>query len=75
MRYTLETNKRYAAEVRLTGIQEAASNEFIEEMFVDYGFKQVNVTGEGSTRIVHGTWGKESLSGRLPNEVIYVEEM
>jgi hypothetical protein len=55
---TLETNQRYKASGKLPLMLSWATNEQICSMLLNYGFKNVMVTGNGSVRQAEATWGK-----------------
>jgi hypothetical protein len=48
---TVRQGLRYRATIALGFVERFASNEFIAKQFIDLGFEDVEVTGQGANRI------------------------
>lgn len=75
---TLERGGRYRAKITF-GVfnpKRFATNDQIAMKFLDVGFTNVSVTGEGRTRWAFGTWPGETISfpAGLPSEIDEVEK-
>lgn len=75
MRFTVQPGKWYHASVKLEGLEEMATNDYLEEQLTKIGFEQVTVTGRGEQRYAKGLWTKAQVEANLPAQVDYVEEM
>ncbi len=64
--FTLRTNKRYRATVKLTGFETWAGNDIIEGKFRELGFKDPKVTGGGGVRQGEALWPGAERSVPLP---------
>ena len=64
--FTLRTNKRYRATVKLTGFEAWAGNDIIEGKFRELGFKDPKVTGGGGVRQGEALWPGAERSVPLP---------
>ena len=53
---TVTHGKRYKAEIHLLGMEAMASNVKIADMMEEYGFTEVEVSGDGDIRNVAGDW-------------------
>jgi len=53
---TVTHGKRYKAEIHLLGMEAMASNVKIADMMEEYGFTEVEVSGDGDIRNVAGNW-------------------
>lgn len=72
MRVTLETGKRYKADVRLGFFEGLASNDTIAAKLLDAGFVGVTVFGKGRDRWATGEWGGAMQTVNLPSQITNV---
>jgi len=74
--YTVHQGKRYRATVTLSwGEQMVATNDYIGNMLVGYGFKNVSVKGDGARRTAEGVWGKPDTTAPLETHLSNVVEV
>ena len=52
----LRGGKRYRLSIALSGLEKSTPNEFAAETLASYGFRNVQVTGNGATRTAEGSW-------------------
>lgn len=76
MQFTVHKGVKYAAEIKLSGIETWASDEYIKEALENAGFIKVRVVFiRDDLRIAYGVWdGKDGALATLPEQVVYVEE-
>ncbi|AKU93346.1 hypothetical protein AKJ09_00078 [Labilithrix luteola] len=74
MKFTVHSNKRYAATIKLGFFERLASNDTIAEKLRFAGFIEVNVVGEGRDRTAFGTWPGADASAELPSQIVSVVE-
>ena len=60
---------RYRATISLGFIERLASNELIAKQFVDLGFEDVHVSGQGATRIAEALWPLPDTEGEMPSQI------
>jgi hypothetical protein len=71
----LTKNKRYQAQIQLSGIQIIAPNSEVARKFVELGFVNVTSEGTGANRTVKGMWTGTSMKIQLPPQVKNVKEI
>jgi hypothetical protein len=52
----LHGGKRYRLGIALNGLEQSAPNEFVAETLASYGFRNVQVTGNGGSRSADASW-------------------
>lgn len=67
--------QKYRATVNLGFFKRFANNGQIEDKLLEAGFKNVTVSGSGSTRQAEGTWMAKTQEADLPGEISDVEEI
>ncbi len=73
--FTVEKGKRYRATITLGMLQSVASNQMVAQKLTDAGFTDVNVTGQGRTRIATGLWAGDTVSGAIPSEISDISQL
>lgn len=73
--FTLVRGKKYKAKIHLPGFQDYASNDKIADMLTEYGFTDIEVTGEGRSREGTATWSGETVTGPMDRRIVSVEEV
>ena len=61
---------RYRATISLGFVERLASNEMIAKKFVDLGFKDVEVTGQGAIRKAEALWPLPDTEGEMPSQIV-----
>ena len=61
---------RYRATISLGFVERLASNEMIAKKFVDLGFHDVEVTGQGATRKAEALWPLPDIEGEMPSQIV-----
>lgn len=75
MQLTVQKGMRYAAEIKLSGIETWASDEDIIRPLEEAGFRDVVVYDiSDEIRIVYGVWTGANTTVKLPDQVVYIEE-
>lgn len=75
MKFTVRRGVKYAAEIKLSGIETMASDDYIAQQFEEAGFRDVTVeTVRDDLRIAYGIWNGADTSADLPSQVVYCEE-
>ena len=69
MDYILEKGAAYIADVKLTWLQNVATNEDVADKFRELGFTEVVVTGSGRNRQVSGMWNGQTQKIQVPDSV------
>lgn len=52
----LGAGKRYRLSIALEGLEKSTPNEFVAETLASYGFRDIQVTGNGATRSAQARW-------------------
>jgi hypothetical protein len=52
----LRGGKRYRLSIALKGLEKSTPNEFVGETLASYGFRNVQVTGNGASRSAEASW-------------------
>lgn len=74
-RFTVRSGRRYQATLALNFIESFADNETVKQMFEQLGFKDVTVTGAGSTRVAEGLWPGTDTTAELDRHIVSVVEL
>jgi len=75
MQFTVHKGVKYAAEIKLSGFETIASDDYIAQQFEEAGFVNVVVHSiRDDLRIAYGVWNGADTSANLPEQVVYVEE-
>lgn len=75
MLFTVKKGQRYAAEIKLSGIETWASDDDIVTKLEDAGFRDVLIYHlNDEIRIAYGIWSGADTTATLPEQVIYIEE-
>lgn len=53
--------KKYKAALSLTWAEAYIQNDDLRDRFIDYGLKDVFVTGNGAYRVVEGVWPYDNI--------------
>jgi transketolase N-terminal domain/subunit len=56
-------------------LQSLATNDMIASRLQSFGFSEIVVRGQGTSRIVEVLWLKEDASATMPKEIVFVEEV
>jgi hypothetical protein len=75
MIFTVKKGKRYRAHVHLGLFEQIVSDDSLRGKFIDAGFSNVSVVGEGRERWAFGTWSSADASAELPEQIIQVIEV
>ena len=73
--FTVHKGKRYQAILKLSFLQQVASNEMVAGKFREVGFEDVEAGGSGRKRVVRGSWLHDDNSAEIPREVISIKEV
>ena len=73
--FTLGQGRRYRATLTLGWLEQIAGNDRIAAELAKAGFSEINVQGDGETRIAHGVWTRESQAVALPEQVAELVEV
>jgi hypothetical protein len=73
MKYTVKKGTKYQAEIKLGFLEKIASNETIQKKFLEAGFVNVQVTGEGKSRTAVGEWIAPDATADMPSQVALVK--
>ena len=71
----VQQGRRYRAKVSLGFIERLASNDMVAQRFIDLGFTEVVVTGEGAERSAEGLWPLPNAEGEMPSQVTWFTEI
>ena len=63
--FTVRQGMRYRANVKLSWLEQVASNEQIAQRLAAVGFADVTVTGQGRQRVAEATWRKSAITAQL----------
>ena len=72
---TVRQGLRYRATISLGFFERLASNELIAKQFADLGFRDVEVTGQGSNRVAEALWPLPDVEGEMPSQVVEFNEL
>lgn len=73
---TLTQHKNYRAIIQLNALEQFGTNNMIADELTKVGFINVQVTGSGKERTATGMWGKETLTGTVPDKAKkYIKEI
>jgi len=75
VKYTVRKGRRYRAHIHLGWLEQVVSDATLIDKFVDAGFTNVSVVGEGRERWCFGTWPNEDASAELPAQIVGVAEV
>lgn len=73
--FSLGQGKRYRATLTLGWLEQIAGNDRIAAEMAKAGFANVEVEGEGETRVAQGVWTRESKEVSLPEQVTAIVEV
>lgn len=71
----VQQGRRYRAQLSLGFIERLASNDMVAQRFIDLGFTEVVVTGEGAERCVEALWPLPDAGGDTPSQVTRFTEI
>ncbi len=76
MKFTVHKGVKYAAEIKLSGFEVIASDDYIASLLEEEGFTDVRIKHlSDEHRIAYGVWnGADGKTANLPAQVTYVEE-
>jgi hypothetical protein len=75
MEFTVRKGKTYQATLKLGTFESWASNERVAEELANYGFTDVEVTGQSYVRYATATWPKGDVTAKLPATITEVVEL
>lgn len=75
MDFMLQRGKRYRTVITLGFVERLASNEVIADKFLEAGFTDVTVSGEGGTRYAEGVWSADNVRASYPPQISDVTEV
>lgn len=73
--FTVRRGKRYRATIVLGVLEQIAGNDIIAAKLTEAGFEDVNVSGDGRTRLAEARWPRDDASAPLPSQVVEVAEI
>jgi hypothetical protein len=73
--FTVQRGKRYRATIALGWLERWAGNDVIEGKLREAGFKDVRVSGDGSTREAEALWPNPDTTAEMPSQIVSVKEI
>jgi hypothetical protein len=73
--FTVRRGQRYRATITLGVIEQFADNEMIAGRLAEAGFTDVQVSGEGGTRVAEALWPNDDTEAPLPPQVTEIAEV